>query len=90
MVYVRLNLKLDDVLWVGAGGGGYESLQIVRLEIKDEREDRDSAHASLRFKKNCFVITFHIKKIVNGALETPPSPCPTQTIQPPIYFKIAQ
>lgn len=80
MVYVRLNLKLDDVLWVGAGGGGYKSLQIVRLEIKDEREDRDSAHASLRFKKKLFyVITFHIKKIVNGALETPPSPCPTQT-----------
>lgn len=49
MVYVRLNLKLDDVLRVGAGGGGYKSLQIVRLEIKDEREDRDSAHASLRF-----------------------------------------
>lgn len=55
MVYVRLNLKLDDVLWVGAGGGGYKSLQIVRLEIKDEREDRDSAHASLRFKKKCFM-----------------------------------
>lgn len=59
----------------GQGVGGYKSLQIVRLEIKDEREDRDSAHASLRFKKKLlYVITFHIKKIVNGVLETPPTP----------------